>query len=107
MDDQFSGDSSNPPSNPRVTPVWKNLSGLDDHHEIEIAEGVVLAIHRVSGGLTWQAMIFDQRTGEESPFLIFSLKSQEEGSAKREATRRTIDGLKRLVDAIQMIEVAA
>jgi len=86
-------------------PKWQHQDGEDEHYEIEVRPDCILAIHREYGG-TWQALLFDSGS-EETPFLAFPIKAVSVRGAQREAIRRTVAGLFKLVEALSRVKIAA
>lgn len=87
-------------------PEWIALEGVDEQHEIEIAPGIALAIHRELGSETWQAILFELGA-EENPVMVVPLRSRKVQAAKREAVTKVAKGLYKLVEALGRVKVAA
>lgn len=87
------------------TPRWRCCEGVDEQYEIEVCSDCMLVIHREGGGC-WQAMLFNWGS-EESPFLAFQIKASTVRGAQREAIRRTVVGLSKLVEAMSRVSIAA
>jgi len=87
-------------------PDWTELSGVDEHHEIEITPGAVLAIHRELHALEWQALLFEAGA-EESPVMVVPLRSRRLSAVKREAVTKVAKVLYKLVEALGRVKVAA
>lgn len=86
--------------------AWRNLEGSDEQYEIELRPDFILAIHREDGSPHWQAMLFESGS-EETPFLTFSLRAVSVRGAQREAIKRTVASLFKLVEALSRVKVAA
>lgn len=85
-------------------PKWEHVDGVDEHHEIEILPDTFLAVHRVEGA-PWSAMLFE--TGaEDVPFRVMALRSKSTAAAKREALRRVVSELSKIVHVLESVRAA-